>query len=109
MSTPEEFEVALAKAQAAIAGLRAAPPPVHAAAPSTSSEPVVQAMATPARAASAMSTPTQPEAGAAPPRAIPTYLKAALIMVCIAVAFLQYYYIEISLQISSLPALFTRR
>jgi hypothetical protein len=104
MSTPEEFEVALVKAQAAIAGLRAAPtPPVSAATTITTSMPGEPATArTPAR---------QPAAGAdvLPSRSLSQWLKPALILLCIAVAFLQYYYIEISLQISSLPALFTRR
>jgi hypothetical protein len=100
MSTPEEFEVALVKAQAAIAGLRAAP-----AVPA----PVVPADANSKAKAEADARQPAVKADAASSRARSKYLKPALVVACIAIAFLQYYYIEISLQISGLPVVFTGR
>jgi len=94
MSTPEEFEV---KAQAGIASLRRVLP--------ASAEAGAAERATQGSTASAEAQQPAPEAPVLAP-AWRRMLKPALVVTCIAVAFLQFYYIDISLQIASLPTLF---
>jgi hypothetical protein len=99
MSTLEEFELALAKAQAAIAGLRRTP----AAAPGAARDMVRDTVRDTQAAAPTAPAPTAPPAAPAP---LSIWLKAALIVFCVGVAFLQYYYIDVALEIFSMPAAF---